>query len=157
MHTRHILIFIFLMTAMVFRLHGQDRMLMVRAYQQPPADFFIDLSMQSGVNIIYSGNIIEKLPPVTLEMKNVTVDEILNAVLEGTQVGYKYVAEQIVLYQAIEDHESFTISGLMIDSTSGEPLISAYVHDERSGKSTLTNEYGYFSLKLPAGEVRLLS
>ena len=130
---------------------------MVRADHKPPAEFFMELSLQSNVNIIYSDNLVEKLPPVTLEMKNVSVDEILNEVLEGTAVGYKYVGDQIVLYQAIATVQKYSVSGLVIDSISGEPLISAYVHDERSGKSTLTNEYGYFSLNLPEGEIRLLS
>ncbi len=130
---------------------------MVKAELEPAADFFRELSLQSGINIIYSDNLIEKLPLVTLAMKAVSIDEILNEVLDGTRVGFKYVGNQIVLYQASPPITKFSISGLVTDSVSGEPLISAYVYDEKSGKSTLTNQYGYFSLYLPAGEVSLLS
>lgn len=154
---RPILISIILMAVMVCQLHGQEKRLLVKADHKPPAEFFMELSLQSNVNIIYSDNLIEKLPPVTLEMKNVSVDEILSEVLDGTLVGYKYVGDQIVLYQAIASLQKYSVSGLVIDSISGEPLISGYVYDERSGKSTLTNEYGYFSLNLAEGEVRLLS
>ena len=157
MQKRPILLSIVLLLAISHELYSQDRRLLVKASQQPASEFFVDLSRQSDVNIIYSDNLIESLPPVTLEMKNVTVEEILNVVLEGSSVDYKYVGDQIILFQSIPPLAKFTVSGIVTDSTSGEPLINAYVFDDISGKSTLTNEYGYFSLQLPAGNVTLLS
>lgn len=50
---------------------------------------------------------------------------------------------------------SFTISGYVRDAGSGESMISAPVFDERSGQGTLTNPYGFFSLRLPADSVVL--
>ena len=46
-----------------------------------------------------------------------------------------------------------TISGRVIDVSSGETLIGATVFDSISGKGTITNEYGFFSLVLTEGEV----
>jgi outer membrane receptor for ferrienterochelin and colicin len=148
---------ILFLLALVFEAQSQDNKLAVKADQKLPADFFQELSLQSGINIIYSDNLLEKLDPITLVMKGVTIDEILHEVLSGTQVGYRYVEEQVVLYFIDPPVLKYSISGLVTDSVSGEPLISAYVYDETSGKSTMTNEYGYFSLYLPAGEVRILS
>lgn len=152
-----IFISIFMILLGAIQLSSQEKNLVVLAERKQPADFFMELSLQSGVNIIYSDNLIEKLPLITLTLKSVSVDEILDAVLRGSRIKYKYVGEQIVLYQVDPEILKYSISGLVTDSLSGDPLISAYVYDEKSGKSTLTNEYGYFSLYLPEGEVVLLS
>ncbi|MDQ3017593.1 MAG: TonB-dependent receptor, partial [Bacteroidota bacterium] len=136
---------------------SQVQNLMVKADHTPAADFFIELSLQSGINIIYNDNLIEQLPPVTLVIKGVSVDEILNIVLKGSLVTYRYVGDQIVLVQQEMPAPRYTISGVVTDSISGEPLISAFVYDELSGKSTQTNDYGYYSINLNQGKVRLLT
>ena len=51
--------------------------------------------------------------------------------------------------------QTFTISGTVKESTSGEPIIGAKVFDTKSKKGTLTNEYGFFSLSLPKDSVYL--
>jgi hypothetical protein len=90
-------------------------------------------------------------------IKSVTLDEVLKSVLSGSQVGFKYIDEQIVLYALPPPPPRYTISGVVLDSLSGEPLISAYVFDALSGKGTLTNSYGYYNLNLAEGEVHLIS
>ncbi|MFK7921734.1 MAG: carboxypeptidase-like regulatory domain-containing protein [Bacteroidia bacterium] len=49
----------------------------------------------------------------------------------------------------------YTISGYVQDAESSEKLISAKVYDSRSAKGALTNNFGFFSLTLPAGSVSL--
>lgn len=51
--------------------------------------------------------------------------------------------------------QNFTISGKITDSASGEALIGATVYDYRSGKGTTSNNYGFYSLTLPADSVHL--
>lgn len=48
-----------------------------------------------------------------------------------------------------------TISGTVRSASSGETLICATVYDFASGKGTMTNAEGRYSLTLPEGEVRL--
>jgi len=51
--------------------------------------------------------------------------------------------------------QNYTISGYVQDITSGEKLIAATVYDFNSGKGTSANEYGFFSLTIPEGEIKL--
>ena len=51
--------------------------------------------------------------------------------------------------------KKYTVSGYMTDAASGESLISAALLDHVSGQGTVTNNYGYYTLTLPAGEVSL--
>ncbi|MCK4746547.1 MAG: TonB-dependent receptor plug domain-containing protein, partial [Bacteroidales bacterium] len=51
--------------------------------------------------------------------------------------------------------QRFTISGYVEDGSTGEKLIAASVYDTINGLGTTTNEYGFYSLTLDAGEVEL--
>lgn len=51
--------------------------------------------------------------------------------------------------------QNVTLSGYVQDLDTGEPLIGASVYDTRSGKGTISNEYGFYSLTLPADSVLL--
>jgi hypothetical protein len=136
--------------------YGQQARLAVQAVDRDPSEFFRDLSFQSGINIIFSDNVVGELAPITLTLKGVTVSEVLDQVLKGTYVGYKYLNEQIILY-SIAPPRRYTISGVVSDSISGDPMIAAYVYDAVSGKGTVTNTYGYFSLNLSEGPVSILA
>ncbi len=49
----------------------------------------------------------------------------------------------------------YTISGYVEDKESGEKLIGANVYDANTFQGTTTNAYGFFSLTLPEGAVKL--
>ena len=51
--------------------------------------------------------------------------------------------------------QGHTISGTVTDAASGETLIGATVIDTRSGKGTVTNAYGHYSLTLKSDSVQL--
>ena len=44
----------------------------------------------------------------------------------------------------------FTISGYIKDAANGEALIGATVYIKETGTGAITNEYGFYSLTLPA-------
>lgn len=46
--------------------------------------------------------------------------------------------------------QQFTVSGTVFDASSGETLIGATVAAPELGSGTLTNEYGFYSISLPA-------
>ena len=65
------------------------------------------------------------------------------------------IAAILVLSAADAAAQKFTVSGYMTDAASGESLISAALVERLSGLGTVTNNYGYYTLTLPAGEVSL--
>jgi len=56
---------------------------------------------------------------------------------------------------ALHAQHKYTISGYMTDASSGESLISAALLDQLSKQGTVTNNYGFYTLTLPAGSVSL--
>ncbi len=95
----------------------------------------------------------------TLQIRNRPLVAVLDLLLRDTKVSYRQVGRQIVLfpvnYRVPPASERHTISGFITDAKTGERLILASVLDRNSGQGTLTNEYGFFSLSLEAGEVSL--
>ncbi len=49
-----------------------------------------------------------------------------------------------------------TISGKVSDASSGETCISASIYDEISKNGTVSNNYGYYALRVPLGKIRLI-
>ena len=52
--------------------------------------------------------------------------------------------------------QKYTISGFIEDASSGEKLISAAVFDNKSASGVVSNTYGFYSLTLPKGQIKLL-
>ena len=51
--------------------------------------------------------------------------------------------------------QKYTISGYISDAETGEKLLAANVFDQKSKSGTVTNNYGFYSLTLPADSVHL--
>ena len=64
-----------------------------------------------------------------------------------------------LLFQSVElsaqNKQKFTISGYIQDGETGEKLINARIYETKSVKGAITNNYGFFSLTLEAGEIEL--
>ena len=70
----------------------------------------------------------------------------------------RYIATLLLLVATtagVNAQQRFTISGSVMDAVSHETLLGATLYDEGSEMGTTTNEYGFFSLTLPAGRVTL--
>ncbi len=52
--------------------------------------------------------------------------------------------------------QKFTISGTIEDQSSGERLINANIYDPVAFKGVISNNYGFYSITMPAGQVKLV-
>lgn len=116
----------------------------------------LQLIEESSVRLSFSDHILPD-KQITATFKKETLRTVLNDLLFDTKIVYQEVGNQIVLYedQTQKSQRKFTISGFVEDAESGERLIAASVLDRRLGIGVETNEYGFFSLTLPEGTVRL--
>lgn len=56
---------------------------------------------------------------------------------------------------AQEKNNHFTVSGYVTDSKSSETLLNASVYDANTLKGSVSNAFGYYSLRFPAGKIKL--
>lgn len=116
---------------------------------QPIGETLISLSRASGASIGFSEQIFERPLRVRLLAKNERLSTILDRVLDGSGVGWQESGGQILLFNPPPPER--TLSGFVEDASSGERLVGAFVMDLTSGRSATSNDYGFFSLRLPGG------
>ena len=113
---------------------------------------------KEGVHLSFSNDLIPD-KRVTLQRKNIPLSEVLYLLLKEVSIDFRVVGRQVVLYRRDlvlpPAKKKFTISGFIRDEQTRELLIGASIYDRNSGKGTVTNEYGFYSLSLTEGEVDL--
>ncbi|MEL6674765.1 MAG: carboxypeptidase-like regulatory domain-containing protein [Bacteroidota bacterium] len=75
------------------------------------------------------------------------------------RVNYFLLCSTLVLgsFFPLLAQQKYTISGYVQDASSGEKLINAKVYDTRSLQGAITNNFGFFSLTLDEGPLKLVA
>ena len=111
-----------------------------------------EIEQQSGYSFSYESFLLDSLPEVSFSMENESLTSCLRKLFLNLPLSYRITGKYIIIKQKPLMH---TISGFVRDSVSYENLISATVQDMHSGRGTVTNNYGFYSITLPPGEVVL--
>lgn len=56
---------------------------------------------------------------------------------------------------SVQAQKYFSINGTLTDFSSGEQMVGTIIYEEHSGKSTISNFYGYYSINVPAGNIKI--
>lgn len=126
-----------------------------KAVNIPLPDALINLSEAAEISIAFHPRLFSRSKKINLSLQQASVEDILKACLKTTNVIFKLENDHIIL--AEKPKEDFTISGYIEDSESGERLVAATIWEAYSGKGTTSNDYGFFSLKIPEGKIELQS
>ena len=112
-----------------------------------------ELLEQENVNLSFSNAIIPRNKVVSIATANALLSEVLDELLEGTDLTYKVIANQVIIERIRPTIvRKFTLSGFIRDAESGEAIIGANIYDPELLIGTTTNEYGFYSLTLPSGK-----
>lgn len=121
---------------------------------------------------IYNGDVISTLRKEVkvVDITNQSLDEILNQLLKGTDLGYSLASKQVTLYKderkivyaqiksedpiLIQQQTGRTISGIIVDER-GEPVIGANIIENGTTNGTITDVDGKFRFNV--GEKAILS
>ncbi len=114
-----------------------------------PADALVQLSRQTGINIVFNNQFFENCPRISLAVRQEPIEKVLDKLIACTKISYRWLDSQIVFYRKTQ---KFTLSGFVQDAETGERLIGASIRIlPAPGTGTISNEYGFFSLPLPEG------
>lgn len=117
-----------------------------------------NLSKKGQFTFSYNTSIFPKDSLVSLKVYNMMVQDILDSLLNGN-FEYKEASNYVVL-RACPNNLSlipeksepigrkYVVSGYIIDNASGRKIKDASVYDRQLFKSTLTDDHGYFKLKI---------
>lgn len=120
--------------------------------KQPVATVLQQVEKQSGYTFSYNPALLENFPPVTLRVENMSLQTLLEKLFGKTNIQFLIRGSHVILK---ERPKNVTISGFIHESGSRETLIAANVFDLLSQKGAVSNNFGFYSLSIPPGEVRL--
>lgn len=111
----------------------------------------IQLLENEAISLSFSNSLIPKNQMITVDFKDARLEEVLNELLLGTDLSYQVVDDEIVLTKP-KNQGKVTISGFVDDKETGEFIVGANVFVPSILQGTTTNEFGFYSLTLPAKE-----
>ena len=133
-----------------------DQKLDFTADQKDLSTALYELSLQSGINISFGNYPQLSKKQISVRFRNRSLKFILQELLKSTDLGFRQIGQQIVLYRRPPKPERrYTIRGFVEDNFNAEKLIAANIYDPDSYRGTSTNYYGFYSLTLPAGPTKL--
>lgn len=136
---------------------AQDRLAATLDFNCPnclPADALVQLSRQTGVNITFNDHFFSRCEPQNYNAQNIALGRLIEQISACAKVSFKYDGTQIVFFKK---NQKYTLSGYVQDAETGERLIGASIRvQSEKGTGTVSNEYGFFSLRLDEGEYDLM-
>lgn len=118
-------------------------------------DVFTDLNKQTGFNFFYDESVIEDLKAVTLDVKNSSIDVVLNELAKQTGLQFKKIDNTISVSSGQSTRSAVVniqqqdkkITGTITDEK-GEPIIGANVVEKGTTNGTVTDIDGKFTLSV---------
>ncbi len=125
---------------------------------------FDQIKTQSDYTFFYDNEGISKIKNVSIDVKNASIDEVMEQLLKSTPYAYKIVDKTIILFlkekrkkaDDSQTNNTYAVSGKVLDED-GDPLPGATVLIKGTTKGTTTNVDGNYTLKVPKGTVLLFS
>jgi hypothetical protein len=107
------------------------------------------ISKQGGFSFSYNSAIFDVNNRGDITVVNKPVREVLNLIFKGI-ITYKVRGNYIILQKNTQKSffQIIILSGYIIDTQTDKPLSKATIYDPKSLSSTISNEYGFYRIKL---------
>lgn len=110
------------------------------------------IGQAAGFSFSYNSSIVDPELVVNLNVQNLTVRQVLNEIFNGS-LNYKAKGNYVILTRAApppvkNDVVTIVVSGYVEDAISGNKVSQVSIYHKPSITSTITDEYGYFRIKI---------
>ncbi|WP_177230491.1 SusC/RagA family TonB-linked outer membrane protein [Chitinophaga sp. CF118] len=123
----------------------------------PLKEVFAVIKKQTGYVFFYDKHLLEGTQPVNIDLKNASVEEVLNASLKDQPLTFSVENKTVVLSQSrvpvnnAMQPDPIVINGKVWDDK-GTPMPGVSVRIKGTSKGTTTNNKGEFSITVPDGK-----
>lgn len=148
---KHYTIFFLLAFSLHLAGYGQQN-ISLQVEKMPVAEVLSEIEKQSDYTFSYNPALLKDIKPVTLAVENVPVKNVLEILFDKTDVQYIIRGSHIILKKR---PKNIIVSGFIHDAASRETLIAANVFDYLSQRGAVSNNFGFYSLSVPPGEIKL--
>lgn len=111
--------------------------------------FFNELKKQTGLSFIYNSDFERNVPKVTIDAKDLSVDEILDMVVVAGGYSYEIEGNIVTIFQDRTKKTTRILSGVVTDNTK-ETLPGVSVFIKGTQINTVTDIDGQYQLTIPS-------
>ncbi len=113
-----------------------------------------NISKQGNFSFSYNSAIFDVNNRGDITVQNKPVREVLNLIFKGI-ITYKVRGNYIILQRnnQKESPKTIMLSGYIIDTQTDRPLSKATIYDPKSLSSTISNQYGFYRIKLAVSDL----
>lgn len=140
--------------------HGFAQKVSISSEEMSLENVFTEIKQQTGYLFLVDEQLLKKARPVSLQVKNASIGEVMELCLKDQGLTYSIVGRTIVLKEkkeafvlaAAPPPADYDIEGTVGDDKNKEPLAGAGINVKGTHKGTYTDKQGHFVLKgIPAG------
>ncbi len=118
-----------------------------------------EISLRSEIDFAYNQKLLKNTKKVNLDFADTSIKAILDLLFQDMEIDYVLRGKQIILKKKSKKQSNqettYTLSGTLTDMATGEFLIGVNIYFPSLKTGTVTNEYGYYSMSLPAGKYKV--
>ena len=135
---------------------SQTSALTLNVKQTKVENILLQIENQSNYVFLYNKDLIDVEKIASINVKEASVDEVLNILFEGSNINYKLVGRQIVLSPSFSSQQK-KVTGKVTDNK-GEPLPGVSISVKGTTYGTITSVEGTYELnKVEEGSTLLFS
>ena len=132
----------------------ETRMVTLNMQKASVREILDEIQKQTGVTFSYESSLLSGLQKTTFRADDEALTDCLTRLFANLPVVYKMTGNVVVLKRK---PTQVTVSGFVRDKRSAESLIGASVYEAHSRVGTASNNFGFFSLTLPPGDITIRS
>jgi len=145
---------ILIMTTLLLQVSAVTKAQITLSEKNAPFEKVIrSIKKQSGYDFFYNGHDMQKAHPVTLNLRNVSIEEALKACFEGQELSYTIDEKTVVIKEktlsfmnkVAQIFQSIEVKGRVVGDK-GSPLPGASIKVKGTDVTTISNSDGEFSL-----------
>jgi iron complex outermembrane recepter protein len=140
-----------------------DKLVTINAQNTEIKKVIAEIKRKTDIEFIYSSNVIQSERKISVTANEKKLSDVLAEILVPLRIGYKLINDQVLLFNldnkaTIKDDNGFTtITGIITNSKTGEPLAGATVSIKGKNKAVTTDSEGKFTINAEAGDVLIIS
>ncbi|MDR1937580.1 MAG: TonB-dependent receptor [Tannerellaceae bacterium] len=138
----------FSLTSMSASVFSQGQTITLHTQGTTLQELFKEIEKQSDYRFFYNDELVNAENTVSMDVENLSIDEILSRSLATTQLKYKKVANNLIVISSTELLQNVTVSGTVVDAA-GEPVIGVNVFVKGTTNGVITDMDGHFTLNVP--------
>ena len=112
------------------------------------------IESQVPFKFAYNSELILRQKNVSVIANDISLPDLLTFLFRGTSLTYNLIGDQVIVQNIALPR--ITLSGYIKDSRTGESLIGASIHVPAAGMGISSNNYGFYSITVPAADTIVL-